>query len=352
MTGFEIQQNARIKAYLNRNKPQSNSSPLPLDALLKKNSHTLVVMSPDEFWDFMKKYYQRKGYSEEGTIQLALQQLVKKGHITEAAKQEWEENRTTIKSAGGLIPSFLDAKALSILAIEMKRGGNLFSKFRIQNYAGASYIILKGNPALRHHLTGTRYLASNPKVLSMGLGKAGAANAIRGGGIVTVIFSVWFHGMDQLMRDELTWHHFVGGLAADVVIAAAAAGISWVAAGAFTAATGIVIGPLIAVIAVGVVVGLFLPDSYYNGLSQYFAKSLMKMEKHLKLINYSRNGLISYGKYAVSNNIKKTLDAMNKDINKQIHSFKNNLSYANKDPEGFLHRLFSLPDMRNFSHAQ
>lgn len=348
MTGFEIQQNARIKAYLNRNKPQSNRSPLPLDALLKKNNHTLVVMSPDEFWDFMKKYYQRKGHSEESTIQLALEQLVKKGHITETAKQEWEENRTTIKSAGGLIPSFLDAKALSVLAIEMKRGGNLFSKFRIQNYAGASYIILKGNPALRHHLTGTRYLASNPKVVSMGLGKAGAANAIRGGGIVTVIFSVWFHGMDQLMQDELTWHDFVGGLAADVVIAAAGAGIIWTGL-TFTgiAVTGLAIGALLAVFAVGGLISYGLSNLFSNELTKYFVETLKSMEKYLKVKVTKLNIFTLISKVVVAPSIDCALEKLTKNINQLSKNTSKTISLANRDPEGFLHRLFNIPDTRN-----
>lgn len=347
MTGFEIQQNARIKAYLNRNKQHSNNSPLPLDALLKKNSHTLVVMSPEEFWDFMKKYYQRKGHSEEDTIQLALQQLVKKGLITESAKQEWEENRTTIKSAGGVIPSFLDAKALVVLAAEMKRGGNLFSKFRIQNYAGASYIILKGNPALRTHLTGTRYLANNPKVVSMGLGKAGAANAIRGGGIVTVIFSVFFHGMDQLMDDELTWHHFVGGLASDVVIAAAAAGISWgfmVGAAAF----GVVVGPLAAVLIVGTAVSIGLSNLFSERLSLLFAENLKAIEASFKVITPSFKTFRKIGGIYFKAQLNQSLLQLSNDIRNMKHSLNNAQELARRDPEGMLHKIFSVPDMRSF----
>lgn len=348
MTGFEIQQNARIKAYLNRNKPQSNNSPLPLDALLKKNSHTLIVMSPEEFWDFFKKYYQRKGYSEDDTIQLALQQLVKKGLITENAKQEWEESRAMIKSAGGFIPSFVDAKALVVLAAEMKRGGNLFSKFRIQNYAGASYIILKGNPALRHHLTGTRYLANNPKVVSMGLGKAGAGNAIRGGGIVTVIFSIWFHGMDQLMNDELTWHYFVGGLAADVVIAAAGAGIIWTGLTLTgIAVTGLAIGPLLAVFAVGGLISYGLSNLFGEKLTKYFVETLKSMEKHLKIKVTQLNTFTLISKVVVAPSIDYALEKLTDDIKQLSKSTSNTISLSQRDPEGFLHRLFNIPDTRN-----
>lgn len=347
MTGFEIQQNARIKAYLNRNKQHTSNSPLPLDALLKKNSHTLVVMSPDEFWDFMKKYYQRKGYSEEGTIQLALQQLIKKGLITEDAKQKWEEHRTTIKSAGGVIPSFLDAKALVVLAAEMKRGGNLFSKFRIQHYAGASYIILKGNPALRTHLTGTRYLANNPKVVSMGLGKAGATNAIRGGGIVTVIFSALFHGMDQLMNDELTWHHFVGGLASDVVIAAAASGITWgILNLSGVAIASMAIGPLLIVVAAGIITATLLSILIDDRLKDLFVDCLKSMEKASVVLKVSTKSIFHFTSIKVKSSLHDALITVKRDIDRSIYSGTRHLESAHNDPEGFLHMIFSIPDNR------
>lgn len=277
---------------------------------------------------------------------LVSEKLMVKGH-SEASRiqKDWEEQRDNIKTAGGFLPTVGDAKALTILAYDMKRGGNLWSKFRIQNYAGSSYIIFKGNHRLRHHLTGTRYLANNPKVVSMGLGQTGANKAIRGGGIVTVIFSVFFHGMDQLMNDELTWHHFVGGLAADVVVAAAAAGVSWFAVG-IGAAMGAAIGPLAAVLVVGTIAGIGLSFLFSEKLAKLFADGLRSIEEYLKIKPPSAGQVIllasNFGKVAIEN----ALAQLTLDIKQAKTKLQQNLRYAQKDPQGFLNHLFNVPDTR------
>ncbi|PXF64383.1 hypothetical protein [Kangiella spongicola] len=341
-----MRQNIKTKEYLNRNKPKPYS-PLPVDVLLKKNQHTLVVMTPDEFLDFFVRYYKKKGLSDNDIVLLVIAKLVAKGHSdAKRIQEDWEENRDNIKTAGGFLPTIADAKALSILAYDLKRGRNLWSNFRIQNTAGTSYIILEGNHRLRQHLTGTRYLANNPKVVSMGLGQKGANKAIRGGGVVTVVFSVFFHGMDQLMYDELTWHHFVGGLAADVVIAAAAAGITW-AAVVGLAALGVVIGPLAAVLFVGTAASLGLSFLFSKKLSKLFSDSLKSIEDYLKIKPLSAGKVIllasNFGKVSLEN----TLTQLTLDIKQAKNELPQNLRYSHKDPQGFFHRVFGVPDTRN-----
>ncbi len=61
------------------------------------------------------------------------------------------------------------------------------------------FVILEDYAGLRTQLNGTRYLA-NPKVVSMAIGKLGAARAINGGVVISVIFSLGFHALDQLRR--------------------------------------------------------------------------------------------------------------------------------------------------------
>lgn len=347
MNGFEMRQNAKIKQYLNRNKLKTHS-PLPIDALLQKSQYSLVVMTPAEFWDFVLNYYKRKGQTEEQTALIMLDLLISQGLATVDAKQAWQDNKDRIKGLGGLLPSFFDAKKLKALAAEMKRGGSAISSYRIQNYAGGSYIILKGNPRLRHQLTGTRYLANNPKVVSMGLGKLGANNALRGGGIVTVVFSALFHGMEQLMNNELTWHHFVGGLAADVVIAAAATGISYIFVSAVAATASIAVGPLIAVVIIGAGVSYLLSEAYYESLRETFIEVIKNIDQHLITINYTGKVLVNYGSYTINQNIKKSMEHMNNNIIRMTKNGEQHLHQASKDPASFLYKLFSIPDTRKF----
>lgn len=109
----------------------------------------------------------------------------------------------------------------------MKHSGRVFSNYRIKRYRDAEYVFFCGYSGLRQDLKGTRYLANNPKVVSMGIGQAGIKEVVKGGFIVSISISAGFHAVDQLMDDERTWHHFVGNIAVDIVIAAAASGIAW-----------------------------------------------------------------------------------------------------------------------------
>ena len=78
-----------------------------------------------------------------------------------------------------MIPLGLDGVALGAVALEMQRGGSVFSKYLIKTYNGKPNVIFKGYSGLRTHLTGTKYLANNPKVVSFGIGKLGVSQVVK-----------------------------------------------------------------------------------------------------------------------------------------------------------------------------
>ncbi|MFT7559108.1 MAG: hypothetical protein ACI93R_001012 [Flavobacteriales bacterium] len=153
---------------------------------------------------------------------------------------------------GSFLPVLSDVKVLAALAYDLHKGGGVFSKYRINTHAGKSYVVFKGYAGLRAQLTSTRYLASNPKVVSMGVGKLGAANAIKGGLLITVVFSAAFHAVDQLLNDQATWHDFIAGVSVDVISAITGGAIAW---GAVVAVVGgaamAAIGPIVLMVFVG-----------------------------------------------------------------------------------------------------
>ncbi|MGD8177285.1 hypothetical protein [Marinimicrobium sp. ARAG 43.8] len=115
------------------------------------------------------------------------------------------------------------------------------------------HIILKGHPGLRRVLTGTKYGIKNPKVITMGLGKAGAIHAAKSGGILSVVLLSAYRVADYFFTDQATLSQLIGSLATDVVKVGITTGAS-IAAASATAALGITIaiGPIAAVILVGV----------------------------------------------------------------------------------------------------
>ena len=284
-----------------------------IQAALKNNQHTLVQMNSAEFMDFIFHIQRLKGKNQTQTVEWVDEILATK----QVVSKEWEQYKASIKTWTGLIPLNLDVLALGAVALEMQRGGNVFSKYQIKTYSGKPNVIFKGYSGLRAHLTGTKYLANNPKVVSFGIGKLGVAKAIKGGFIVTVIISATFHSFEQMLNDKATWHDFVGGLTVDVGIAAVASGIAWGAVATYVggAVAMVAVGPLLAVVVVGtaltVLTAAFI-DS--DALSKRISDSLREAEQRLK------EGLLEIQYKA--NRLERVYD---------------------EDPVGFMHRLFGIP---------
>ena len=118
------------------------------------------------------------------------------------------------------------------------------------------------------------------------------------------------------MRDELTWRHFVGGVAVDVVLAAAASGIVWgIVAGSVGVAAMLTIGPMLIVVGGG----LLLTMGFNAVATEY--QLVQKMVDLLKEAE-RRN--------------KKSITTFERQI-------KKSLTYQKEDPVGFMHTFSGIP---------
>lgn len=287
-----------------------------LNEALKKNEHALVVMMPNEFMEFLVIAKKRQGLSNEQIIAWLDQVIENAAELPQAARQQWQQQKARLKNVGSFLPAISDSHTLMVLAREMARGGHILSKYRVNTYAGRSYVVLKGYAGLRNQLNGTRYLINNPKIVSMGIGKLGAAKAIKGGVVISIIFSVAFHALEQLMNDRATWHDFVAGVTVDVASSLIGAGIAWGAVSAVVGATAMAaIGPIALVVVVGAGITLAL-----NALNEHYqiTERLAGMLKEAEA------------------NMRANLREMQYEINR-------GLNFANEDPIGFLHRMFGIP---------
>lgn len=298
----------------------SQSAPdTELERSLKKNEHTLVVMDTKEFIDFVVRQKLRSGVSKEGVSEWMDSVLMSSKDISSTTKQVWQESKSYTKSYGAYIPALADTKVLAALAYDLHKGGNVFTTYQVKTYSGRAYVMFKGYAGLRSQLTGTRYLANNPKVVSLGIGKLGAAKAIKGGLVFSVVFSVAFHSIEQLLNDRATWHDFVAGVSVDVVSAVAGSAIAWstvsTVVGAAAMAT---IGPiaLVVVVGIGVTYALSTISDHY-GLSKKLSQLLKEAESRL-----------------IQN-----LEEIQRET-------RRGLNYMDEDPIGFMHRLFGIPYLR------
>lgn len=251
-----------------------------LSKILKSNQNNLVNMNTPEFIDYVVGVKKLAGQSAEQIINWFEAIFERNGIIVTS----WLAYRDWIKNGSALVPIGMDIVAFSAIASEMKRSGKVFDTYKVRTYSGKNYIIFKGYPGLRRHLTGRVYLANSPKLISFGIGKRGALKSIKTGFVVSILISVAFHTIDQILDDTKLWHDFVGGVAVDLAIAAASSGIAWgfVAAAAGTVAV-VAVGPIVAVIIVSSVIaaGIYaLVDT--QGITDRLAASLRVAESNFK----------------------------------------------------------------------
>ena len=149
----------------------------------------------------------------------------------------------------------IDADGVRRIVRELGLTGRAYVKI-VEN---RSYLVLRGYPGLRPTLTGTRYLATNPKVAHMVISPTNLAQAAaRATGIAIIAYAALRIVEFVLRDDDGRLAHLLGTLATDIVRFAIAAGFGFLAAALVGTVTTVVAAPLIAGIMVSVAVGMAL----------------------------------------------------------------------------------------------
>jgi hypothetical protein len=151
-----------------------------------------------------------------------------------------------------------------------------YSKAGLQAYVstikGKQYIVLKGYAGLRDILSGTKYLASNPKIVQLGLGAKGVANVAKGGLVLGVVVTTGIEFIDWMVNDQKTFAEMLGNIGYDAVKSGVVAGLSYGVAALVGAKVAFAVAPLIVfvviVLAVGVSVNLL--DNHYKVKDKVF----------------------------------------------------------------------------------
>lgn len=167
----------------------------------------------------------------------------------------WQKIKGKVGLGAGYYASADDVVTMTRLIGDLGGAG---AKVYIKSYGGKPHLILKGQPGLRKILTGTKYGIANPKVVAMGLGQAGAVGAAKQGGIISIVLLSIYRVADYFLTDQATLSQLVGTLATDVVKVGIVTGASIIAATAIAGLTTLAIGPIVAVVVVGVGVSMLL----------------------------------------------------------------------------------------------
>ncbi|MDA8444825.1 hypothetical protein [Paracidovorax valerianellae] len=149
----------------------------------------------------------------------------------------------------------------------------------IKTTATGTYIIIKGYSAKRSSaLQGTRYLATHPKMLQLGLGMKSLQGIAKGGFMLGVVVSTGIELMDFMFNDEKTMYDLVGGIGVEAVKGGLAGLVAYgLAAAVGTFVTTVAVFPLftMAVVAVAGGIVLNMADSEYKIKSNVIASLKM-----------------------------------------------------------------------------
>lgn len=172
----------------------------------------------------------------------------------ETVKAAWQKIKGKVGVGASYYASADDAFTMAKLIGDL---GGIGARAYIKNYGGKPHIVIKGHAGLRTVLTGTKYGIKNPKVISMGLGRAGAINSAKVGGIITVVLLSLYRVADYFLTDQATLTQLIGTLATDVVKVGIATGASILTATVAGAAT-LAVGPIVAVVLMGLGMSMLL----------------------------------------------------------------------------------------------
>lgn len=186
-------------------------------------------------------------------VRMWLTEAVATGKMAQAAADKhWKGYSDNWHTVANYFSATDDAMLIRKLVQETGIRGRCYFK----SYNGKLHVVFKGYPGLPRVLTGTKYGALHPKVVGLGIGKAGVAKSVKGGTIVSVVLLTVWNIVDYVIRDEATLGQMLGGIAGDVSKALIAGGVGY-AAGSAAVALGMTVaaGPLVIAVVVGLGVG-------------------------------------------------------------------------------------------------
>lgn len=187
-------------------------------------------------------------------------------------------------------------KGLGIKAIPYQHGGQY-------------YIKITGHASLRRILNGTRYKINNPRILELGIGKAGVNVGIIEGAKFCIWFSLAFHTVELIFKSDHDVAAFIGNITMDVAkiivtmfvteIAPIVGGLASVILSALGFATPIAVGIfLIVAIGIGITATLDYLDNDKYHLSERLISAIrewMNTQQNIEQWNVSHSNPFTPG---------------------------------------------------------
>jgi hypothetical protein len=177
----------------------------------------------------------------------------------------------TARTAANYASTVLDVHVAAKLIKDLGVAGRVILK----TVNGKQYVIFKGFAGTRSIFTSVRYLADNPKVVDMAIGKVGVNGSIMGGARLTIFLVVPLNVLNYILSDKQTMTELIGTTATDLAKVGITTAITTMAATLTAKVTTIAAGPIVVAIGVGLATGFALDalDQKF-GLTEALVKAL------------------------------------------------------------------------------
>ena len=273
-----------------------NNAHATISAQMESNQAEVLVLTPAEYLSILQ---------DKSKNNPALNESLRKMLSGTSLGQYWNQTIYPNTNEAFVIPAGQAANDAFTLAKTIVAIGAVGTTCYAKTHNGKTYFIFKGHAGLRNVLQGTRYLATNPQIIQLGLGIKGAQNVAKGGFILGIVVTTGIEITDFMLNDQKTLYDLVGGIGVEAVKGGLSALIGY-AAGAVVGLTGLAVAPL-----VGMMVAAFAVSYALNKLDD-------KYQIKNRVINALKNlpDSLAEGMYEIKQESLSQLSTLNNIINK------------------------------------
>jgi hypothetical protein len=275
-----------------------------IDKEMANNNIEVLVLTPQEYISILQDK-SKNNPRLEATLRSIL--------ANSAYGHYWNKSINPSLGQSWVAPSGFLANDAYLISKTLMALGIAGAKSYVKKTPKGDHIILTGRTGFRGAaLQGTWYLASNPKMIKMGLGMKGLQGVAKGGFVLGLVVSAGIEVIDFIFNDEKTMYDLVGGIGVEAVKTGLAAAVAYGAATLVAGGTVIAVAPL-AVMAVVI----FGAGILINELDNHF---LIK-KKVIEALKATGDN-VAQGIYDFKNRVEKNV---NDKIDNTTRAIKNEL---------------------------
>jgi hypothetical protein len=229
-----------------------------LEQSMEKNKVDVLVLTPNQYMSILQDKAKNNPH-----LEFSLRKILGNSSFG----QYWTKTFSPNASEPWVGPVSQSANDVIMITKTLNAIGMAGITSYVKITSKGAYIIIKGYSAKRSSaLQGTRYLATNPQMLQLGLGVKSLQGIAKGGFILGVVISTGLEFADFIFNNEKTMYDLVGGIGVEAVKGGLGAIVAYGVGAGVGALTTVAVAPLVGMVVAALFVGVALNaiDNHYK----------------------------------------------------------------------------------------